>query len=210
MNLLIFGASITWGAWDKEGGWAQRIKSFADNKAISGDRENYTAVYCLGVSGNDTNDLLKRFDTEVKARINEEEKSLILISIGMNDSQYILAENRHRISPRDYKSNLIKLIKKSKYYGADLIFVGLTPVDERMDPVPWKKDCSYRLEFVKKYEKIIKETSKEQNIPFIEVMDKFIRKDFRKLLTEGLHPNTEGHKIIYEEVKKYLSGKGIL
>ena len=86
MNLLIFGDSITWGAWDEEGGWAQRIKSFADKKAATLNYDNYTSVYCLGVSGDNTFDLLKRFETEVRARIDEEEKTLILIEIGINDS----------------------------------------------------------------------------------------------------------------------------
>lgn len=92
MNLLIFGSSITWGAWDKQGGWVQRLKSVCDNKASESNYDNYTAVYCLGVSGDNTEDLLARFDTEVKARIDEEEKTLLLIEIGINDSQYVLDE----------------------------------------------------------------------------------------------------------------------
>lgn len=211
MNLLIFGSSITWGAWDKEGGWAQRIKGLADNKAISENLGNlYRAVYCLGVSGDNTFDLLERFDTEVKARIDEEDKTSILIEIGINDSQFVLGEKRHMVSPEEYKSNLLKLIDKSKQYGAELALVGLTPVDERVDPIPWKSDHAYRFEFINKFEAIIKEVSKQQNIPFIEVMSKFMEKDYKNLLIDGLHPTTEGHKIIYEEVKKYLEEKGIL
>lgn len=210
MNLLIFGASITWGAWDKEGGWAQRIKNFADNKAITTDLKNYVAVYCLGVDGDDTNDLLERFDSEVKARIDKENKTLILVEIGINDSQYILNENRHRVSPEEYKNNMLKLIAKSNQYDADLLFVGLTPVDKRVDPIPWRQDSTYRLELVKKYEDIIKEVSREQNVTFIEIMSKFMKRGHRNLLIDGVHPTTEGHKIIYEEVKKYLLEKGVL
>lgn len=210
MNLLIFGASITWGAWDKEGGWAQRIKSFADNKAMTKDLKNYVAVYCLGISGNNTNDLLKRFDSEIRARIDKEEKTLILVEIGINDSQYVLSEKKHRVSPEQYRNNLLKIIAKSHQFNADLIFVGLTPVDQRVDPIPWRQGKSYRLEFVRKYEDIIKEVSKEQNIPFIEAMSRFMKKGYKKLLIDGLHPTTEGHKIIFEEVKKYLTEKGVL
>lgn len=204
MNLLIFGSSITWGAWDKEGGWAQRLKSYCDNKAIEANFDNYTAVYCLGVSGDKTTDLLERFDTEVKARIDEEEKTLILIEIGINDSQFVLEENQHRVSPEEYRKNLLTLINKSKQYEASLIFIGLTPVDLRVDPTPWTPGKTYRLEFVKKYEEILKEVSREQNIPLIEVMSKFPEERYQELLVDGLHPSTEGHRIIFEEVKKYL------
>lgn len=211
MNLLIFGSSITWGAWDKQGGWAQRLKSFCDDKVSESDFDNYTAVYCLGVSGDNTEDLLARFDTEVKARIDEEEKILILIEIGINDSQFVLAENKHRVSPEEYKENLLKLIEKSKQYKAALIFVGLTPVnDTKVDPTPWTPGKSYRLEFVEKYEKILKEVSQEQNIPFIEIMGKFKEKDYKNHLTDGLHPNTEGHQVMYETAKEYLLEKGLI
>lgn len=119
MNLLIFGSSITWGAWDKEGGWAQRLKSFCDNKAVETNYSNYTAVYCLGVSGDNTADLLERFDIEVKVRQDEEEDTLILIEIGINDSQFVLDDNKHRVSPEEYRQNLLTLINKSKQHGAN-------------------------------------------------------------------------------------------
>lgn len=211
MNLLIFGSSITWGAWDKQGGWAQRLKSYCDNKAAETGYDNYTAVYCLGISGDDTVDLLDRFDIEVKARVDEEEKTLILIEIGINDSQYVLAENNHRVSPEEYRQNLLKLIEKSKQHQADLILVGITPVDDtRVDPTPWTPGKSYRLEFVEKYEKILKEVSQEQNIPFVEILSKFKEKDFKSLLTDGLHPNSEGHQVMYDEIKRYLLEKDLI
>lgn len=205
MNLLIFGSSITWGAWDEQGGWAQRLKHDCDIKAIQSGFDNYTAVYCLGVSGDKTTDLLERFDTEVKARINEEEKTLILIEIGINDSQYLLEEKQHRVSQEQYGQNLASLIEKSKKYRADLIFIGLTPVDSRVDPTPWTPDKSYKLDFVKQYEEVLKKVSTENNIPFIEIMSKFPPEQYTNLLTDGLHPSTDGHKIIYDEVKKYLN-----
>lgn len=211
MHLLIFGSSITWGAWDKEGGWAERIKDFADRKAATLDYDNYTSVYCLGVSGDNTDDLLERFDTEVKARLGEGEKTLILIEIGINDSQYILAEKEHRVSPDKYKQNLVKLIEKSKHHGSNLIFIGLTPVDDnKVDPIPWKPESSYRLEYVQKYEEILKSVCEEQNLLFVELLNKFTEKDFKTLLTDGLHPNTEGHQVMYEEVKKYLVERNLL
>lgn len=210
MNLLIFGSSITWGAWDREGGWAQRLKSFCDSKAVETNYDNYTAVYCLGVSGDNTTDLLKRFDTEVKARQDEEEDMLILIEIGVNDSQFVLDENRHRVTPEEYRKNLLTLVNKSKQYNASLIFVGLTPVDSRVDPTPWTPGKTYRLEFVKKYEEVLRGVSQEQQIPFVELMSKFPKDKYQELLTDGLHPSTEGHRIIYEEVKDYLEQKQLI
>lgn len=210
MNLIIFGSSITWGAWDEEGGWAQRIKSFEDNKAALNNYDNYTEVYTLGISGNNTIDILERFDAEVKARLEEGQKSFILVEVGINDSQYSLKEDKHRVPPEEYKNNLLKLIEKSKKLGAEIMFLGLTPVDERVNIIPWKQTHSYRPEFVKKYDEILRGVCEENNIPFIEIMSKFMEKDYKSLLTDGLHPTTAGHEIMFQEAKEYLTEKGIL
>lgn len=211
MHIIIFGSSITWGAWDKEGGWAQRIKSLADKKAAESNyNDEYTTVYCLGVSGDNTEDLLRRYEIELKARLSEDEKNLVLIEIGINDSQFILNENKHRVSKEDYRENLLKLSEITKSQGANLIFVGLTPVDSRVDPIPWKQSATYRLDFIKKYDSILKDVCEEQNLPFIELLSKFDNKDYQNLLTDGLHPSTEGHKIMFEEVKNYLESKNLL
>lgn len=211
MHLLIFGSSITWGAWDEEGGWAQRIKALADKKAAESNyNDDYTTVYCLGVSGDNTEDLLQRFETELKARLGENEKTLVLIEIGINDSQFILAENKHRVSKEQYKDNLLRLSEITKAKGADLVFVGLTPVDSRVDPIPWKQSAVYRLEFVKEYDGIIKSVCEEQNIPYIDLLNKFDGKDYQTLLTDGLHPSTLGHKIMFEEIRSYLTQNELL
>lgn len=210
MNILIFGSSITWGAWDKEGGWAQRLKSFCDNKAFETGFNEYNSVYCLGVSGDKTTDLLERFGIEVKARIDEEEKTVILIEIGINDSQFVLEENKHRVSLDEYKKNLLKLVEKSKQYKAKLVFVGLTPVDKRVDPTPWTPGKSYRLEFVKQYDQVLREVSNENNIPYIELMSRFAKDNYQYLLVDGLHPSTKGHEIIYQEVKRCLQDNNLI
>ncbi len=69
MKLLIFGASSVWGAWDRELGWAYRIKKYCDNKTLDTDFEYYGGVSVLGVSGDTTDDLLGRFKSETERRI---------------------------------------------------------------------------------------------------------------------------------------------
>lgn len=209
-HILIFGDSIVWGAWDKEGGWAQRIKSFVDHDAVRADKHNYAAVYCLGVDGNNTLDLLERFDIEIEARQDEGEDTLVIVAIGVNDSQFLLKEKKNRVPLNQYKANLVELINKAKQHGASIVFIGLTPVDKRVDPTPWNLDKAYKLRFIQDYEDILKKTCKEGNIPFIEVLSKFMENNYKNLLIDGLHPTTKGHKIIFEEVLKYLTKKRII
>lgn len=200
--IIVFGSSIAWGAWDSEGGWAERLKRFCIKKRIDSGLESGEFVYPLGVSGDTSQGVLERFDAEIDVRNRKDEKLRIIIEIGINDSYYFNQERKNITEENEYKDNILRLIKKSKKHNADLVFVGLTPVDERVDPVPWYPEISYKMEFIEKYNDVLKKICVERNIRLVEVMDKL--KDTKKFLADGLHPNTKGHEIIVKEVIKVL------
>jgi len=130
-QILIFGDSITYGAGDKESGWTQRLRKFLD--------ENYEDyfVYNLGVSGNDTNDLLKRFEFETKQRIKEEKEIIFIFAIGINDSQFIHSQNNLKVSPEKFKENIQNLINLAPKFSSKIIFVGLKKGDDsNTKPLP--------------------------------------------------------------------------
>jgi len=198
-NLLVFGDSITYGAWDKEGGWIQRLRKFLD--------ENYGGylVYNLGISGDNTNDLLKRVEFETEQRIKEEKELIFVFAIGINDSQFIHTQNNLRTSPEKFKENIQKLINIAQKFSSKIVFVGLTPVDEtKTTPIPWNPDISYKNEYIQKYNEIIRNICKENKIYFIEVFEKFKELNYKELLDDGLHPNSKGHQKIFEIVKDFL------
>ena len=96
-KMLVFGNSITYGAWDKKGGWVQRLREFIDGKNLS-DPDFYCLIYNQGVSGDITDDLIERFDLETRKRTDEDEEKIILFSIGINDTQFLHKENHFRTS----------------------------------------------------------------------------------------------------------------
>lgn len=195
---LIFGASITYGAWDKEGGWVQRLR-----KCLEKDQE--ILIYNLGVSGDNTEDLLERFESETKSRLREDTSIEIIFDIGINDSQFIHSKGRNSIPEDKFKNNIHKLIELARKYSSKIIFIGLTPVDEaKTCPIEWNKNKSYKNEYIKKYNNLIKLICKENNIPFIDIFSEWVKLNYKKLLEDGLHPNTEGHKLIYERIKEFL------
>ena len=66
-TICVFGDSIAWGAVDPEnGGWVNCLRNYFESKSLRVDQD--TDVYNLGISGDNTNDLLARFDVEVRAR----------------------------------------------------------------------------------------------------------------------------------------------
>lgn len=198
-TICIFGDSIVWGAYDEEnGGWVDRLKIF-----MAENSEN--DVYNLGISGNKTPHILNRFELETKVRTEETEDAILIFAVGINDSYFIHSENRLMIPPKEFKLNIEKIIKQAQSITSKIIFVGLTPVDEsKTNPIPWNIDKFFKNENTKKYNQIIKSACKDKNIYFIEIFDDWNKIDYQNLLKDGLHPNSAGHKKIFETIKNFL------
>src|SRR3990170_7472616 len=88
-HILVFGTSTTYGAWDREGGWVQRLRGFLDEKVINSDYKHDYFVYNLGISGDKSADILTRFEPETKARLGHHNAEIIILfHLGINDCIY--------------------------------------------------------------------------------------------------------------------------
>ncbi len=192
MNILIFGDSITWGAYDPEqGGWATRLRNYFE------EQDNDVAVYNLGISGDTTADLLARIEVEAKSR----EPNLIIFAIGINDAQFIHSTNGLRVSPDEFQQNLAKLLALAKKFTNKVVFVGLTKVDEsKTAPIPWNTAKSYTNENIERLDNVIKKFCEDTKLKFIP-MESIVGNDD---LIDGLHPNTKGHIKIFNQMKSEI------
>jgi lysophospholipase L1-like esterase len=202
VHILIFGASITYGAWDIEGGWVQRLRKYL-NRDLDWRGRKFYLTYNLGISGDTTKELLERFEFETRQRTKSNREKIIMISIGMSDSS--IKNDRNFVEIKEFEENLKKLFEKAKKYTDNIIFVGLTPVDEaKTNPISWNEEMFFKNTEIKKYSGKAKEICEKNKILFIELFDKLINKNSGEILKDGLHPNSEGHKMIYEIVKEFL------
>lgn len=209
-QILVFGDSETYGAWDTEGGWVGRLRKFLDEKIIASRQKFYCLIYNLGIDGDTTENLLKRFDFEARQRLQEKE-TIIIFAIGGNDSVLIHEEDSSMIPPEKFKENLQKLIEFARKFSSKIIFVGLVPIDEsKTAPVSWDKEMNYRNAHICLYDEIIKSVCLENNVYFVEMFEKFKEGDYKHLSEDGLHPNSEGHRIIYETVRGFLIDNKII
>lgn len=191
-TICIFGDSITWGASDYEsGGWPQLLRFYFENNDYN------ISLYNQGVSGDSTEDLLLRFNTECQAR----KPQIIIFAIGINDSQYINSKNNHRVTIEKFHSNIIKLIHQAEKFSHRIIFIEITKVNESMvSPVPWNIEKFYDNDSIKKYNIVIKKVCEEMElgyVPMFDVLDE-------NMLVDGLHPDSAGHKKMFEQVSSYL------
>ncbi len=210
-NILVFGTSTTYGAWDSEGGWVQRLRKLIDQKIIKSDFKLDYLVYNLGVSGNKSKDILDRFENETKPRLDKYGgENIFLFHLGINDSIFSEALGTTEVSEDDFRSNLAELLSLAKKYSSKIVVIGAMPVDGRVNPMPWSPKRSYRNEFVEHFNQIMEEVAKKEGTHFIEVYKKFIDEDYSSLLADGVHMNDEGHRLLFEDVRNYLESNNII
>lgn len=195
-SICIFGDSTAWGAWDMEkGGWANRLWLHVAKR----NEEEYVEIYNLSISGGTTETILQRFENEARLR----EADALIFQTGGNDASYAHEPGNFIVQPGKFRENLIEIIKRAKKITDRIIFMDLKNCDEsRTTPVSWI-DIYYTNENIERYSEIMQEVCREHKIPFLDV-GSLDNTDFE----DGLHPNTEGHRKIFEKVKEYLVDAG--
>jgi lysophospholipase L1-like esterase len=194
-GILCFGDSITFGMGEN-GGWAGRLKKYFEPKG------DHNAVYNLGIPGDTTTGLLKRFDKEAGSRVRycwPGDKYLIVIAVGVNDTRGLNHPDKLQTKPEQFKKNIAKLIKKAKKYTKHIKFVGLTPVDEDIT-YPYE-DTYFLNKRIKEYDKIIKDACRKSKVGYIDLFNQMKK----NLLDDGLHPNSKGFDFIFKIIKKNLA-----
>ncbi len=198
--IFAFGDSITYGASDLEmGGWTNRLRLYFDNKNDGPD----VRFYNMGVPGETTDGLVKRFRQETETRLRENWENLFIFAYGMNDCAFLPAESKFAVDLDGFYGNLNRTIKESKMFSSEIILLNINPVVDEITAVP-RENRKHRLnENIDRYNEKIKEIADQNSLLLADVNSEFKKQDYEELLSEdGLHPNAEGHKVIFEMVKK--------
>jgi len=195
LRILIFGDSITWGAGDPEyGGWVTHLRRFFETHGYGN-----VEVFNLGIPGDTTDDILVRFRTECRAR--SRHPNLILFAAGINDAKYIRSESNPVTPPEKFRKNVEDLIEKAREFAADILFLGLSRVDESVTmPLPWSPDEFFSNSKSAEYDSIIRQTCTRHGLGFIPLSDLPDRSE----LADGLHPNTEGYRKMFQRILEFL------
>ncbi|MFC1723504.1 SGNH/GDSL hydrolase family protein [Nanoarchaeota archaeon] len=201
--ILCFGDSITFGRGGTVNkGWVDRLDELHSSKDF------FNAVYNLGIPGNNSSELLARFDLEAGARIKKnfpDDKFVIVIAIGLNDSRCNDKPDNPETDLEKFRENIHLLLEKAKGYTKHVVVVGLTPVD---DNLTWPFEATYiSNERVTMYNDIIKS---EVDVPFLNMFDKLNDDKWPGFLSDGIHPNDEGYARMFELIKEFLIEKKII
>lgn len=193
MRVLVFGDSIAQGFWDPDGGWVSHLRTYYDQQKLQGTDADPPNIFNLGVSGDSSDDVLDRVNSEAKARAIED--LAFVFAIGINDSRTKAGKD---YSDTDrYSKNLSEILKIARKYSDKILFVGLTPcVEERTNPVAWGNTC-YDNKRIREFDNTLRGFCIQNQLSFVDIFEPFNDKqNTTELLQDGLHPNSIGHQLI--------------
>lgn len=192
MRILAFGDSITYGAWDGEGGWADRLKRWAHQHYLANGTK--LQVINLGIGGDTSRKILARMENEIRARHSSGWPFAVVLMFGTNDGR--VRGGKVEVSLEEFGENYRKIVAAAKVFTDKIIIVGLPPAGQAVLDF---KDMQYSNATIQAYESAIREIASEESLPFVDIRPLFTRENL--FCSDMLHPNNEGHKIIYEAVK---------
>ena len=212
-NIFIFGDSITYGEWDAAGGWANRIRDYYDALELPLPKK-YVVTYNLGIPSDTSTGVAQRLTHETQARLNpnpEVKRFQFIIAIGTNDSAWQKEFKQHTVDKAQFKANLEDITTQANAFSDDVIFIGLLPyvekaIVETAKRFDWAE--SYENKYVEEYNEILKRHCSDRCIDFIDLYEHFKSENCESLFDDGIHPNTQGHRLIFDLISQRLDQKG--
>jgi lysophospholipase L1-like esterase len=204
MRVLVFGDSIAYGEYDSQGGWADRLKAFYFEKHVASGVEDAEAhsIFNVSIPGELVRPLTMRLPRETVTRRSvwgHESSFAFVFAVGLNDT-FVDDDGAPLSSPQQFMQDLEDLLAVARLFSQHILFVGMTPVDDSDARVQnyncdriWQFELTLRL-FVQKY-----------SLPFVGLYEKLRQYNKEEyVFTDGLHPNDEGHRLIFDRVKPKL------
>lgn len=196
--------------WDSIGRWAfDYDKWWWANRLHTWWLKNGNYVYNFSVSSNDTRGVIYAMEKQINiiGRIEPDDNYVYIFAIWGNDARYINNKHNKIVPIKEFRSNLKKIISLAKNITPKIVFVGINPIDEnKTKPIPREPTEYYENDDLKEYNETIENICEEAGINFISMWDLLTPTDFE----DGLHPDANNHKIIYDTIKKYMVNKNII
>jgi lysophospholipase L1-like esterase len=211
LTIVAAGDSLTEGVGDttESGGYLPYLQMLLeDEKDI-----NQTTFYNFGVSGNRSDQLLKKVQTdEMKTAIRDAD--MVIVTIGGNDMMKVVRENIANLKKTDFEEqqkmfehNLkltIDIIRQENETG-HIVLVGLYNPFQK-----WFPDIKEMNEVVREWnEESQAILSQYSDTYFVDIMNVFETGEEELLYTDYFHPNNRGYELIAEEVFEELAEDAI-
>ncbi|MGV0754938.1 SGNH/GDSL hydrolase family protein [Empedobacter brevis] len=200
-NCLFFGDSITYGEYDGVlGGYVDILKRYCHAEFYQ-NNTNEINCFNLGIGGETTEGLIKRFEIEVQARYSPDE-NLIFFLYGAND----LAEknNVELVSLSDFEANLSQMISHAKEFTKNVYLISILPISKTVDGIKVPERKFRTTQKIELYNQKLKELAAQNDVEFIDIFSSFDANKEVFLSKDGVHPNEKGYDFIATQIKPIL------
>lgn len=200
-NCLFFGDSITYGEYDGIlGVYVDILKRYCHAEFYQ-NNTNEINCFNLGIGGETTEGLIKRFEIEMKARYSPDE-NLIFFLYGAND----LAEknNVELVSLSDFEANLSQMISHAKEFTKNVYLISILPISKTVDGINVPERKFRTTQKIELYNQKLKELAAQNDVEFIDIFSSFDANKEVFLSKDGVHPNEKGYDFIATQIKPIL------
>lgn len=196
MTLLLFGDSIVHGSWDSEGGgWGQRLRRRLQERSTE---NRMFVVYNLGICGDTSAQVLKRFSSEAGSRTRCANRTIVLFGFGVNDAKHNTETGTYRVSREEYPQNASTLIAQARLVTPHVAFTSILPIDEtKTRPLPWNLSEELRGADVDAYDATLRDVCRQSGVPYFALRDLPWPSE---AFDDGLHPTPASHERIAQRV----------
>lgn len=197
--ILCFGDSITRGESDAvHGGWADRLKTRCIARALEQEKTE-TCVFNLGIGGEDTDSLRRRFPSELAARFDADERLYVLLAYGANDAA--IAAGSHVVPIERYLDNLRFCVDETRRLNGKPLLLTITPVARAADGIVNRNGRLRSNATIARYNDALRGAAASMKTEVIDVHAEFSKHDLETLFVpDGVHPNAAGHEVLYRLV----------
>lgn len=196
-DVYCFGDSITRGENDPlHGGWVDRLKRLFIARGLrEGDEE--VCVFNLGIGGETTRSLKSRFLPEFEARAADKGRAVVVLAYGANDAAQ--ADGVFLVAPGPFLDNLKECIRAARKKKAVVLLLNVTPVASAAEDRASPGGKVRRGAFIRRYNAGLKKLAGKEKVKLIDVYQGFVERGLGTLFSaDGIHPNAEGHELIYD------------
>ena len=186
------------------GGYVEILKRYCHTEFYN-NNANEVNCFNLGIGGETTEGLMKRFEVETKARFSPDE-NLIFFFYGAND--LALSEGKEIVSLTDFEQNLSQVISQAKRFATEIYVISILPISKKVDGIKIPDRKFRTTQKIELYNQKLKELALQNQIEFIDIFSRFNSTKEEFLSKDGIHPNEKGYQFIANQIKpiveKYL------
>lgn len=200
-NCLFFGDSITFGEYDGiSGGWVDSLKRWSYTK-FNDHSARELNIFNLGIGGETTDGLVKRFPVEAEAR-KSPDANLIFFAYGAND--LVELDGTLLVPVSQYINNLQLVISRAKLVTDEIFIISILPVATAADGIRTATGKIRTNQRVGEYNTALKELAAYTSVAFVDIYSLFFSKKDQLISPDGVHPNTKGYQFISEQIRPLL------